>query len=103
MQYADKRFQKDFHFMFQVFGVIQKHQVCLSTVLQVQKKAFHDNEMSFPHLTADDLSLAGRQEAKKETISNPVICALKSILWLFELMWLARTNPGSTFTLISGG
>jgi hypothetical protein len=80
MQYADKRFRKDFHFMFQVFGVIQKRQVCRSAILQVQKKAFQDNEMSFARLTADDLSLAGRQEAKKETISNPVIRALKKHL-----------------------
>ncbi|KAG1836945.1 hypothetical protein DFJ58DRAFT_718979 [Suillus subalutaceus] len=80
MQYGDKRFRKDFHFMFQVFGVIQKHQVCRSTVLQVQKKAFLDNKASFTHLTADDLALAGRQEAKKEAISNPVIRALKKHL-----------------------
>jgi len=28
MQYSDKHFHKDFHFMFQVFGVIWKCQVC---------------------------------------------------------------------------
>jgi hypothetical protein len=28
LQYADRRFRKDLHFMFQVFGVIQKRQVC---------------------------------------------------------------------------
>ncbi|KAG1873908.1 hypothetical protein F4604DRAFT_1925483 [Suillus subluteus] len=61
MQYSDKRFRKDFHFMF-------------------QKKVFQDNEASFTHLTADDLALAGRQEAKKENISNPVIRALKKHL-----------------------
>jgi hypothetical protein len=66
--------------MFQVFGVIQKRQVCRSAVLQVQKKAFHDNEVSFARLTVDDLSVAGRQEAKKETISNPTIRALKKHL-----------------------
>jgi hypothetical protein len=77
MQYGDKRFRKDFHFMFQVFGVIQKRQVCRSSILQVQKKAFQDNETSFTRLTSADLACAARQEASKETISNPVVHALK--------------------------
>jgi hypothetical protein len=47
MRYGDKRFRKDFHFMFQIFGVIQKCQVCRAAVLQVHKKAFHENEQSF--------------------------------------------------------
>ncbi|KAG2029673.1 hypothetical protein BDR03DRAFT_987611 [Suillus americanus] len=52
----------------------------LTLILQVQKKAFQDNEASFIRLTAKDLALAGRQEAKKETLSNPVIHALKKHL-----------------------
>jgi hypothetical protein len=77
MQYGDKRFRKDFHFMFQVFGVIQKRQVCRSAVLQVQKQAFQRDEALFARLNPEDFALAARQEAKKETIVNPVIRSLK--------------------------
>ncbi|KAG2107118.1 hypothetical protein BD769DRAFT_1675703 [Suillus cothurnatus] len=36
MRYADRRFRKDFHFMFQVFGVIQKRQK--TSLLLVERK-----------------------------------------------------------------
>lgn len=77
MRYADRRFRKDFHFMFQVFGVIQKRQVCRSAVLQVQKKTFHDNEASFCRLTPEDLATASHEEAKRQHPSNPIIRSLK--------------------------
>lgn len=77
MKYSDRRFRKDFHFMFQVFGVIQKREVCRSAVLQVQKKAFHQNESAFARLTADDLSVAGREEANGKSPSNAIIRSLK--------------------------
>ncbi|KAH6906301.1 hypothetical protein BKA70DRAFT_1372848 [Coprinopsis sp. MPI-PUGE-AT-0042] len=35
MQYADKRFRMDSQFMFQIFGVIQKRQVCRAATLQI--------------------------------------------------------------------
>jgi len=35
MRYGDRRYHKDLHFMFQVFGVIQKRQMCKQAVLQV--------------------------------------------------------------------
>ncbi|KAG2343806.1 hypothetical protein BDR05DRAFT_947911 [Suillus weaverae] len=63
-----------------IFGVIQKRQVCCSAVLQVQKKAFQDSKALFAHLTSEDLASAAHQEAKNETISNSVICALKKNL-----------------------
>lgn len=77
MKYGDKRFRKDFHFMFQVFGVIQKRQVCRAAVLQVQRKSFHQNEAAFARLTVDDLATASREEAKKQSPSNPIIRSLK--------------------------
>ncbi|KAK0196730.1 hypothetical protein F5146DRAFT_1129536 [Armillaria mellea] len=33
MLYGDRRFRKDLHFLFQVFGVIQKRNICRSAVL----------------------------------------------------------------------
>lgn len=77
MKYGDRRFRKDFHFMFQVFGVIQKRQICRSAVLQVQKKAFHENEVAFRQLTPEDLVTASREEAKRQDPSNPIIRSLK--------------------------
>jgi len=55
MQYVDRHFRKDLHFMFQIFGVIQKQQVCRLAVLQVQRKAFHDHECDFSLLMPQDL------------------------------------------------
>ncbi|KAG2741370.1 hypothetical protein P692DRAFT_20752816 [Suillus brevipes Sb2] len=63
--------------MFQVFGVIQKREVCRSAVLQVQKKVFHQNESAFAHLTAEDLAIAGREEANGKSPSNAIIRSLK--------------------------
>ncbi|KAH9033810.1 hypothetical protein EDB85DRAFT_1816708, partial [Lactarius pseudohatsudake] len=40
LRYADKRFRKDLHFIFQVFGVIQKRQVCAAATLQMSKTIF---------------------------------------------------------------
>jgi hypothetical protein len=77
MKYADKRFRKDLHFMFQVFGVIQKRQVCRSAVLQVHKKIFHENEASFARLTPEDLVVASHEEAQKIPPSNPIIRSLR--------------------------
>jgi hypothetical protein len=77
MQYVDGRFRKDLHFMFQIFGVIQKRQVCRSAVLQVQKKAFHDHERDFSLLTPQDLLEASKEEQKKQKLSNPTVRALK--------------------------
>jgi len=77
MKYANKHFHKDLHFMFQVFGVIQKWQVCRSAILQVHKKTFHENEASFTHLTPEDLVIASHEEAQKTPPSNPTICSLR--------------------------
>lgn len=77
MRYADKRFRKDLHFMFQLFGVIQKRQVCRAAVLQVQKKTFHDHEEAFRTLTPHDLSVASVEESNHKAHSNPVVRSLK--------------------------
>jgi len=39
--YADRHFQLDTTFMFQVFGVVQKCQICCLASLQVKKQNFH--------------------------------------------------------------
>ena len=40
LRYEDRRFRTDLHFMFQVFGVIQKCRMCASVVLQISKQYF---------------------------------------------------------------
>jgi hypothetical protein len=80
MTYGDRRFRKDFHFIFQVFGVIQEHEVCRSAVLQVQKKAFHENQSAFAQLTPDNFHLAATEEANGKPPSHPIIHSLKKHL-----------------------
>ncbi|KAG1776521.1 hypothetical protein EV702DRAFT_1198218 [Suillus placidus] len=80
MRYADRRFCKDLHFMFQVFGVIQKRQVCRQAVLQVKKDDFHRNEHLFHSLTVTDLQKASEEEQQHRTCSNSTIRSLKKHL-----------------------
>lgn len=77
LRYADRRFRKDHGFIFQLFGVIQKRQVCSSSCLQVSKKAFHDNEAKFRSVRPIDLEKASQEEARKVPVSNPTILSLK--------------------------
>ncbi|KAG2360917.1 hypothetical protein BDR07DRAFT_1377622 [Suillus spraguei] len=63
--------------MSQVFGVIQKCQVCRAAVLQVQKKTFHQNEDAFQSLTAHDLAVASVEESNHQSHSNLVVESLK--------------------------
>ena len=37
LRYGDKCFRKDYHFMFQVFRVLQKRQVCAAATLQISR------------------------------------------------------------------
>ncbi|KAG1779208.1 hypothetical protein EV702DRAFT_1195708 [Suillus placidus] len=77
MRYADRHFRKDMHFMFEVFGVIQKRQVCRQAVLQVKKQDFHRSEQLFRSLAVEDLRKASEEEQKHQHVSNPTVRALK--------------------------
>ncbi|KIK32555.1 hypothetical protein CY34DRAFT_110924 [Suillus luteus UH-Slu-Lm8-n1] len=72
MRYADRRYRKDFQFMFQVFGVIQKR--------QVKKDEFHKNEYLFRSLTVTDLQQASEEEEQHKPCSNATIRHLKKHL-----------------------
>ncbi|KAG1779790.1 hypothetical protein EV702DRAFT_1043675 [Suillus placidus] len=69
MHYTDCRFRKDIHFMFEVFGVIQKR--------QVKKQDFHRSEQLFRSLAVEDLRKASEEEQKHQHVSNPTVRALK--------------------------
>jgi len=75
--FADCQFWKDHNFIFQLFGVLQKRQVCASSCLQVSKKTFHDNAALFCAVHPSDLEKASHEEAKKLPISNPTVLSLK--------------------------
>jgi hypothetical protein len=77
MRYADRRFRMDIQFMFQVFGVLQKRQVCRSAVLQIKKQDFTSHQESFRHLQSTDLLKASNEEKRNIPVSNPIIRSLK--------------------------
>jgi hypothetical protein len=80
LQYSDKRFRHHGQFIFQVFGVLQKRQVCSSACLQVSKKAFLHHQNTFRTLTLKDLEIASGEESRKVPFSNPTVKALRGQL-----------------------
>ena len=77
LQYEDKRFRKDLHFVFQVFGVLQKRQVCRSASLQIQRSLFVKNQAAIQAVTPADLLKASAEEGRKAPYSNPGVRALR--------------------------
>lgn len=80
MEYADKRFRKDFQFPFQVFGVIQKREVCRSAKIQMGKATFNRNMDLISTLTPKDLELASKEELRGASHSNPAMRILRKQL-----------------------
>nr|GAT42295.1 predicted protein [Mycena chlorophos] len=80
LQYDDGRFRQDLHFVFQVFGVESKRSVAASACMQVKRSTYIANEAAFRRLKVHDFVLASKEEANKQTISNPVIRSLRKQL-----------------------
>lgn len=80
LKYYDRRFRKDIHFPFQVFGVCQKREVCKSTVLQMRKSKFMRNMDAISTIRPEDLLKASKEETRKLRFSNPAIRALRKNL-----------------------
>ena len=80
LRYEDRRFRKDPHFPFQVFGVCQKRQVCQASVLQMKRGSYFQHQNLLSSLTADDLTKASREEMRGVPFSNPAVRALRSQL-----------------------
>ncbi|KAG1744479.1 hypothetical protein EDB19DRAFT_1894583 [Suillus lakei] len=89
MRYADRRFRKDMHFMFEVFGVIQKRQVCRQAVLQVKKQDFHRSEELFRSVRSKVMGTDESQTKIRSLIWG--MCILKNPLSL----WIT-INPTDT-------
>ena len=77
LRYADRWFRLDTLFCFQTFGVIQKHQICRSAVLQVKKRDFTAFKHAFWQLKPENLRLASVEEDKHVQHSNSIVCSLK--------------------------
>ena len=80
LQYEDKRFRKDPHFPFQVFGVVQKRQVCRASVLQMKRGSYFRHQNLLSTITAEDLTKASREETRGVPFSNPAVRTLRSQL-----------------------
>ena len=77
LRYADRRFCKDFHFIFLVFGVLQKRQLCAAAVLQISKPIFTRYEHELRHLHPSDFEIAATEEQARKPFSNPTMKALR--------------------------
>ena len=80
LRYEDRRFRKDPHFPFQVFGVCQKRQVCRASVLQIKKGSYFRHQNLLSTITADDLTKASQEETRGVPFSNPAVRTLRSQL-----------------------
>ncbi|RDB16871.1 ATP-dependent DNA helicase PIF1 [Hypsizygus marmoreus] len=78
LQYADKRFRTDLHFVFQVFGVIQKRRVCRSATIQMKTSKYRRTQNLLKAITPQDLLIASREETRRVPFSNPAVQALRS-------------------------
>lgn len=77
LRYEDRQFRKDHHFIFQVFGVIQKQQLCGSAALQISKRTFLRNKNAICNLQSSDFDTAASQERAHEMFTDPTMKALR--------------------------
>ncbi|KAF7288210.1 ATP-dependent DNA helicase [Mycena chlorophos] len=77
LEYEDRRFRLDHHFMFMIFGVRIKRKVGRSASMQTTRSSYIANQTAFLRLTPADFRKASEEEAQKIPISNPVIRALR--------------------------
>lgn len=80
MEYMDQRFRKDMHYPFQAFGIMQKREVCRSTILQMKKSSFNWNMNLITTLKPSDLLEASKEETRGARFSNPAVRALQKEL-----------------------
>jgi len=78
LQYHNKCFCHDLHFVFQVFGVMQKRMVCRSAALQIKRSAYWNSEVAIRMLKPANLLKASAEEACHVPFSNPSVQALCS-------------------------
>ncbi|KAF7310088.1 ATP-dependent DNA helicase [Mycena indigotica] len=77
LQHTSGRFRRHTSFIFQVFGVLWKRQVCRSAALHVDHDKFLSDYGEFMRLRPKDLLDASEEENHQVTISNPVLRLLR--------------------------
>ena len=100
--YEDRCFHTDLHFMFQVFGVIQKRRMCASAVLQILKQSFLHFESAIWNLDSADFEKAATQEHTCKGFTDPMMKSLcetitavhmkvdgtdEACIWICSLIW----------------
>ncbi|SJL04870.1 uncharacterized protein ARMOST_08241 [Armillaria ostoyae] len=80
LMYADRHFHQDLHFVFQVFDVMQKWNICQSSVLQMLLTSYHRHQPLISTLKPKDLLLASKQEKHKTPFTNPAVQTLRTEL-----------------------
>lgn len=80
LRYEDKRFRKDLYFIFQIFGVIQKRELCASAALQISKRTYLQFEHAIRSLHASDFKKAAQQEHSHERFTDPTMICLRQTL-----------------------
>ena len=80
LRYKDKRFRKDLYFIFQIFGVIQKRELCASAALQISKRTYLQFEHAIRSLHASDFEKAAQQEHSHERFTDPTMICLRQTL-----------------------
>lgn len=80
LHYSDKRFREDHFFMFQIFGVLQKRQLCTAAALQISKQSFLQHQRAIQSLTPSDFEIAGAEEKAHKPITNPTIKSFRHTL-----------------------
>ena len=80
LHYSNKCFREDHFFMFQVFGVLQKRQICVAAMLQISQRSFLRYECTICSLKPSDLEMAGAEERAHKPLSNDTIKSLQHTL-----------------------
>ena len=77
IRYADRRFSRDLHFIFQVFGVLQKRQLCAAAVLQISRRVFTRYEHEIWNLPPSAFVTAAAEEQARKPFSNKAMQSLR--------------------------
>ena len=71
---------KTIFFMFQSFGMLQKHQMCAAAALQILKLSFLQHQHAIQSLTPFNFETVGAEEQAHQPISNPTIKSFRHTL-----------------------
>jgi hypothetical protein len=80
LQYGDKRFRRHRSFLFEVFAIEQKRQVCQGASAQLRRQDFAQTAQLLQTITKRDIEQASLEEARGLSPSNRSIQKLRRLL-----------------------